>query len=135
MIRLGLKEWKKLPGAGKIFPGAKRPKFLNRKVKPEERRDGIAFDSVRESRRFDELSMLQASGKISGLRRQVRFPMDINNQRICTYVADFTYYDLIAQEDVVEDSKSTYLAKNDYTFSLKKKLMKALYNVDLRITH
>lgn len=127
----------KLRAWGKKLPSAavkKRPKFFNRKVNSETRSDGLGFDSKREARRYDELSMLQSVGKISGLRRQVRFPMDMNGQRICTYIADFTYYDLVEQKDVVEDSKNSYLAKHDRTFSLKRKLMKALYNIEIKVT-
>ena len=35
--------------------------------------DGIAFDSVREARRYKELKLMQQAGKISDLRLQVPF--------------------------------------------------------------
>ena len=37
--------------------------------------DGIVFDSIREARRYKDLKLLQASGKISDLRLQVAFEL------------------------------------------------------------
>ena len=37
--------------------------------------DGITFDSIREARRYKDLKLLQAAGKISDLRLQVSFEL------------------------------------------------------------
>ena len=38
-------------------------------------RDGITFDSLKEYRRFCELSLLEKSGDITELKRQATFPL------------------------------------------------------------
>ena len=90
--------------------------------------NGVTFDSKKESRQWKELCMLEASGGISNLRRQVAFelqPKYTNNQgehiKAITYVADFVY-----EKDgktYVQDSKGV---KTD-VFKLKKKLFEYKY--------
>jgi hypothetical protein len=67
--------------------------------------DGIVFDSAGEPRRWEELKLLERAGKITELRRQVKFPLQINMRpvmirspgypsgRRCGCTADFTYYE------------------------------------------
>ena len=94
---------------------ARRPKFGNRKVTV----DGLRFDSQREALRWLDLQMLERAGKIGELRRQCRFPLEVNSQHVCFYVADFTYRE--NGELIVEDAKGV---RTD-VFVLKSKLMKA----------
>lgn len=75
-------------------------------VNPERRTspDGIVFDSLGELKRWEELRLLERAGKIRELRRQVRFPLEINGRpvvirsagfptgRRCAYTADYTYF-------------------------------------------
>jgi len=44
-------------------------KYNSRKIE----RDGMVFDSVKEYRRYTELSLLEKAGEISDLQRQVKF--------------------------------------------------------------
>jgi len=74
--------------------------------------DGIRFDSKREAARWRDLSLMQAAGEISDLKRQVRYPLRGANGdlvsvsgRTLSYVADFTYFDRAAGRQVVEDIK------------------------------
>jgi hypothetical protein len=93
--------------------------------------DGITFDSKVEANKWFELKLLERAGEISDLRRQVTFPIVVNGQKICKYIADFVY-----EKDghtVVVDVKSAYTAKLR-EFVLKKKLLKAVYGVDITIT-
>ena len=97
--------------------------------------DGIIFDSKKEAKRFQELSLLEKAGAIQNLQRQVKYvlipaqrePDAIGKrggpikgkllERECTYIADFVY-----QEDgqtVVEDTKG--FRTKDYI--IKRKLM------------
>ena len=97
--------------------------------------DGIIFDSKKEAKRFQELSLLEKAGAIKNLQRQVKYvlipaqrePDAIGKrggpikgkllERECTYIADFVY-----QEDgqtVVEDTKG--FRTKDYI--IKRKLM------------
>ena len=85
---------------------------------------GIVFDSKGELGRWHELQMLQRAGEITELRRQVSFPLEIDdgfgkrsilirspsypNGRACKITIDFAYRERsagIGWEDVFEDWK------------------------------
>lgn len=117
----------------------KKPKYGSQKVTI----DGITFDSVREGSRYRELKLLERAGKISNLRRQVKYllipsqfeDMTINGkektvcvERACYYVADFVY----SENDklVVEDCKGF---KTD-AYIIKRKLMLNVYGIRIRET-
>lgn len=106
----------------------KKSKYFNKKVIV----DGKKIDSRREARRHEELKMLEAAGLIDGLRVQVRYPFRIGGKLVCTYVADFVYNEKGSL--VVEDSKNPYLAKHDRVFAIKRKLMLAIYNIEIKVT-
>lgn len=102
--------------------------------------DGITFDSKKEARRYSELRLLERAGKISNLRRQVKYVLipaqyetveryGKNGQRLtngkkcvereCAYIADFVYTDNASGKMVVEDTKG--MRTKDYI--IKRKLM------------
>lgn len=90
--------------------------------------DGITFDSKKESRQWKELCMLEASGGISNLRRQVSFELQskyTNNKgehiRAINYVADFVYEK--GGKTYVQDTKGV---RTD-VFKIKKKLFEYKY--------
>lgn len=93
------------------------------------RRNG--FDSRKEERRYNELLLLEESGNISDLKRQVPFELIPKQRRKngkavreCIYKADFTYYE--NGEFVVEDVKPKKKDGSFYTtpeFKIKEKLM------------
>lgn len=93
--------------------------------------NGIKFDSKKESKDWQQLCMLEASGGITNLQRQVSFelqPKFVNNQgeniRAINYVADFVY-----EKDgkkYVQDSKGGKATQTD-VFKLKKKLFQYKY--------
>lgn len=89
--------------------------------------DGIRFHSKRESERYQELKLLERAGKISNLRLQHKFPIDVNAARICTYIADFVYFDEVHRLNIVEDVKGAKTA----LYSLKKKLVQAIYGIEI----
>lgn len=103
----------------------KTPKFRNRKVEV----DGLLFDSAKEARRWSELRLLERSGQISNLSRQVRLPLVVNGQRVCTFVPDFTYVENGAE--VVEDVKSPVTRKLP-AYRIKVKLLRALTGAEVR---
>jgi hypothetical protein len=86
------------------------------------------FDSLGERDRYTILVAMQRRGEISGLRRQVRFPIRIGGMLVCTYVADFVYRRKGARKDTVEDYKGVLTE----TYKLKKKLMKAVLNIEIQ---
>lgn len=93
--------------------------------------DGITFDSKKEANDWRQLCMLEASGGISNLRRQVPFVLQegyTNNQgkkiRPIVYMADFCY-----EKDgkkYVQDSKGGKATQTD-VFKLKRKLFECRY--------
>jgi hypothetical protein len=114
-------------------------KYHARKI----RADGMTFDSRKEFNRWRELQILEASGRIDNLRRQVAFELipeqrelDILGprggrkpgkiiERPCKYVADFVYRQ--NGKTVVEDCKG--VRTSDY--KIKRKLMLWRYNIKI----
>lgn len=84
---------------------------------------GIRFDSKKEARRWQTLAALQSAGAISGLRRQVRIPIILNDMRVCCYIADFVYVQ--NGRRVVEDVKSK-ITRRHPVYRLKRKLLQAV---------
>lgn len=115
-------------------------KYHNRKV----RRDGLTFDSQKEHMRYNELLLLEQSGEIKNLRRQVKFLL-ISTQREpniigprggvkkgkllereCSYIADFVYGK--NGKMVVEDTKGVRTKE----YIIKRKLMLKIYGIRIR---
>lgn len=94
--------------------------------------DGITFDSKREARRWAELCLLQKSGEIERLERQVKFVLTVNAQLITKYTADFAYWTTNPVARIVEDVKSEPTAKKR-DFVLVRKLMRAIFNIDIQV--
>lgn len=97
----------------------------------------LTFDSRREAERWQELRILEHSGRICGLRRQVPYTL-IPSQKIggkvierpCKYVADFVYEK--DGQTVVEDVKGCKRGAAYAVFAIKRKLM--LYIHGIRVT-
>lgn len=118
-------------------------KYGNRKIT----RDGETFDSVKEYRRWCELSLLERAGEITGLERQVKYVLTpamyapgtttargkIKRgellERECSYVADFRY--VRGGETIVEDVKGCKKGAGYELFKIKRKLM--LYRYGIRV--
>ena len=95
--------------------------------------DGERFDSRKEYRRYKELVMWQSAGEVKNLRRQVTFALNVNGIHIADYVADHVF----SLKDkngfftkIVEDVKSK--ATKTRAYEIKKKLVRALYGVDIQ---
>jgi hypothetical protein len=90
--------------------------------------DGIMFASQREATRYAELILLARAGQIRELELQPRFPFHVGNQRVFTYIADFSYFD--RQRDgarIVEDVKGVRTRE----YLLKKRCIEAQYGVKI----
>lgn len=90
--------------------------------------NGVQFDSRKESIRNAALEEMVLAGKISRLKRQVRFLLQegyINNQgqkiRPIYYIADFMYFDNEERCWVVEDVKGSKATLTE-AYKIKKKL-------------
>lgn len=124
-----------------------RNKYNNHKITV----DGKIFDSEREYRRYLELQLLEKSGVIRDLHRQVTFDLIPEArepdrygprgglhrgkviERGVSYIADFTYYAALPsgeEEFVVEDCKG--MRTDDY--KIKRKLMLFIHKIRIRET-
>lgn len=127
----------------------RRQKYGNIKTRTA---DGIDHDSRKEARRWNELLLLERAGKISGLRRQVKYVLitkqtesferysERTGRRLkdgertieseCSYIADFVYVDSATGKTVVEDSKGVRTKE----YRIKKKLMLFVHGIKIRET-
>lgn len=89
--------------------------------------DDILFDSKLEANRYIILKERLSLGQIKNLSVQKRFLIKINDENICSYVADFYYYCTQRKSCITEDVKGKRLP----VYKLKKKLMKAVLGIDI----
>ena len=124
------------PGEQHQTPRAEVPNVWRRSPRvrgsrPLACRQGVIHQSTLEARRCDELHLLQAGELIRDLRAhpQVMYRLDVNGTHICTYRADFVYFDNERGGEVVEDTKGWQgeLSK------LKLKLMAACHGIDVEL--
>lgn len=101
----------------------KQNKYRNKVV---DLASGERFDSKKEYARWCELKLMEQSGLIENLQRQVPFVLIDKSKygRAITYVADFYYLD--CGKRVVEDVKSEY-TKTLANYRLKKRLFAERY--------
>ena len=112
---------------------AKRSKYGNRKTVVGK----VLFDSQKEASRACELAMLEKSGIIKNLKRQVKFELipsqkDENGKvlfRPVVYIADFTYTDCKTGEFICEDVKGMIVNE----FRLKQKMMYYFHHIKVRV--
>jgi len=106
-----------------------RPKYGNKKTTVH----GITFHSKWESERYLYLKSLEKAERIKDLELQPRYNIMVNDQKICAYIADFKYNKENADgvwEHIVEDAKGVETPE----FKLKKKLMKAVFDIDIYLS-
>lgn len=106
----------------------KPSKFHNHKTKV----NGVKFDSKAEARRFAQLSLLELTGHITDLKRQVAYLLIPGQrkpsgsvERAVTYRADFVYQS--AGKTIVEDVKG--MRTPDYV--IKRKLMLQVHGIEI----
>lgn len=90
--------------------------------------DGIKFDSRAEARRYNELKLLVRACEISDLELQPKFPLVVNGELVCIYIADFSY--TLRFHRIVEDVKSP--ASKTPQYRIKVKLLHALTGIAVR---
>lgn len=96
---------------------------------------GLQFDSHKELRRYLELRLLERSGQITGLQRQVKFeliPAQKDEKGKCveravSYIADFVYQDENGQT-IVEDTKGVRTKE----YVIKRKLLLWRYGIRIK---
>ena len=115
-------------------PTSKKPKANKYKAQKCEFK-GEKFDSRKELQRWLELRLLERSGEITELKRQVKFelvPAQKDEKGKCleravTYIADFVYKDQQGKM-VVEDTKG--MRTKEYI--IKRKLMLYLHRIRIK---
>lgn len=93
----------------------------------------ITFDSAKEGKRWQELCLLEKTGEIKGLKRQVSLILEVNGEKICGFRPDFGYTDTSTGKQVYEDVKGYRDARHGAyaIFRIKCKLFRALYGFDI----
>ena len=88
--------------------------------------DGSFSDSRKEARTDAEYQTLLRCGQLKSVERKKRYPLKIKDVLICTYVSDWVVTDRAGAVAVID-------AKGFKTpvYRIKKKLMKALYGIDI----
>lgn len=124
----------------KKMQGRKAPRQREQKAKQKynnqkAEREGIAFDSQKEARRYDELLVMLQAGIITDLRLQPQFTLQESyitetGQRIraIRYTADFSYR--FGGRLVVEDVKSTPTRTKEYLRN--RKMVRSKYGIDIQ---
>ncbi len=87
--------------------------------------DGIKFDSMAEGRRYRALKLLERAGEVTDLELQPKYDLMVNGTKVGFYKADFRYKR--NGELVVEDVKGMKTT----TYNLKKRMVKAIYGIDI----
>lgn len=112
---------------------SKPSKYKN--VKAESALVGRSFDSRAERKRGEELALLEKAGAIRHLRYQVTVPLNVNDKRVCAWVADFVYEERDNSvrlghgwREIHEDTKGFRTP----IYELKRKLFHAIYGVEIR---
>ena len=99
--------------------------------------DGLLFDSTKEAKRYMALKLLEQTGQIKELRRQVEYLLIPSQkkpsggvERAVKYHPDFVYHTR-AGDLVVEDVKSEPTRKKpDYV--MRRKLMLMVHGIEIR---
>lgn len=91
--------------------------------------DGITFASKREASRYHYLKMRMLAHEICDLELQPTYSIDINGFHVCKVKLDFRYVEKATGRTVTEDSKGM----DNPLSRLKRKLVKAVYGVDVQI--
>ena len=97
--------------------------------------NGIRFHSRKESRRYQELLLLEKAGEIRDLELQPKFELYVpvllgsiaGRVPVGSYIADFRYRSGPKGLLVIEDVKST--PTKTALYRLKKKMVEATYNI------
>jgi len=133
---------KRITGIARVSPTGKVGKMQTTDIplKPSKYKnvktevDGIKFDSKKEAKRWQELKLLEASGEIDQLMRQIKYELipsyKFPTERAVNYVADFVYLTRVGEAWtwIVEDAKG--MRTPDYV--IKRKLMRHVHGVIVR---
>jgi hypothetical protein len=89
----------------------------------------VKYQSKKEKLYEDELIYRKQAGEVIEYKRQVEYKLVVNGLHICTYRADFVVLDRWGNTRVI-DTKSP-ITRDLPQYVYKKKLLKALHNIDI----
>ncbi len=93
--------------------------------------DGVTFDSIKESKYYLGLKAEAARGEISNLIIHPKYPILINDIKVCDVELDFVYFDNRSGKQRYIDVKGWCKKKKKYLVTsesaLKKKMVEAYY--------
>lgn len=127
--KMSLDEWKRLTGTSDKKSSEKKSKYNAVKTSV----DGIKFDSKKEAEHYAYLKMLESSGEITNLKRQVSyqffpsFKVNGHTYRSREYIADFVYTDKNGNE-VIEDVKGM----RNSLYKLKRTLFAYFFHKEIK---
>lgn len=89
--------------------------------------DNLTFDSIGEYNQWKELQLRERAGEIRDLHRQVRYKVYLNEIYICSWYADFVYFDIALNQQIIADFKGFRTA----VYAIKKRLVEAYYTIQI----
>lgn len=117
----------------KMLPATKsKSKYRNKSIEI----DGIKFHSTKEGKYYSDLKTKKSLGEIKDFKMQVCYEIKINDIHIANYFLDFLVEYLDNTYDYIDvkgkDKVSNKWIKTD-VFKLKKKLVEAIYGINIKM--
>jgi hypothetical protein len=91
--------------------------------------DGICFDSQAEAHYYAALKLRERAGEVEDVEMQRSYALTINGVLVCTYRADFVFWDVAMKRRRVIDVKGVVTP----VFRIKQKLMKACHGLEVEV--
>lgn len=91
--------------------------------------DGVCFDSKAEAAYYACLKLRQKAGEVEDVEMQRSYALTINGVLVCTYRADFVFWDVAMKRRRVIDVKGVVTP----VFRIKQKLMKACHGLEVEV--
>jgi hypothetical protein len=101
----------------------KKAKYGNRKTVV----DNITFDSKAEANFYRLLKRRELAGEVHDVEMQKPYALTVNGALVCTYRADFVFYDQTEKRQRVVDVKGV----KTRDFVIKQKLMRACHGIEV----
>lgn len=91
--------------------------------------DGHRFASKREGQFYSALKLREKAGEVYEVQMQTPYLLIVYGQLVCTYKADFVFYDAVEKRNRVVDVKGVQTKD----FIIKRKLMRACHGIEVEI--
>ncbi len=91
--------------------------------------DGVCFDSKAEAAYYACLKLRQKAGEVEDVEMQRSYALTINGVLVCSYRADFVFWDVAMKRRRVIDVKGVVTP----VFRIKQKLMTACHGLEVEV--